>query len=513
MLAVTFFHDLASAWERSQDTFWPQALLFVSLTLRDLGLSLLVGVPTGLALTRLPRLAEPVIAVLGMAQTIPSLVLLGLLLPFLGLGQPLALAAAVFYCLFPIVLNIYVGITQVSPAIRDAARGMGMTDRQVLWNVELPLAFPVILAGIRSGAVYATGVIVVSALAGAGGLGDLVYNGISRADDGLIWLGSLPILLLTFLLFGALGGLARLAKKNSALGMSLGGALIVLLSAYAVFGLVHRPGRTEIRIGAKDFTEGQILTEIVKQTIEGNTDLRVEVKSNLGTNLILQAIKRGDIDLYVEYTGNLLTSKDALDLPVPEDKSTITNLVREQMRRRHGLVLLDAFGLNNTYAPTVTRETAQRYRLEKISDLRRVPQLRAVVDQSFMTRPDGWKGLVEKYDLHFDEPPIQVSPNLLYKALDQKKVVIGFATDWQIESLDLVVLADDRGYFPSYHGAPLVRATILDRHPEIGAALHRLADKIDDATMRRLNFEVSVNKRSDADVAREFLVQHNILSK
>jgi osmoprotectant transport system permease protein len=521
MLAATFLSDLARAWERSADTFWPQLLLFVSLSLQALGLALLVGIPTGLLLTRLPRLAAPIMALFALLQTIPSLVLLALCIPMLGIGQTPALIAAVVYSLFPIVMNTHVGITQVSAPVRDAARGMGMTGFQVLWNVELPLAFPVLLVGVRSGAVYATGMIVVGAYIGAGGLGDYVYNGMSRSFSGLIWLGTLPILLLTLILFWGLGGIARLSERNSALGMALGGGLIVLLSAYAVYGVVERalqPHRDELPpgakdytllVGAKDFTEGQILAEIVKQTVEQRTSLRVEIKSNLGTNVILKALKNGEIDLYPEYTGVLLTSKEALDLSVPADRSSITGLVRQEMRRRYGLVLLEPFGLNNTYAPSVTQATARRYGLRKISDLRRVPQLRVVIDLSFRTRPDGWDGLVQKYGLRFDRPPQQVSPNLLYRALEQNEadLVIGFATDWQIQSLKLVVLEDDRGYFPSYHAAPLVRESVLQRHAEVGKALARLANKIDDQTMRRLNYQVAVEHRSEAEVAQEFLRQ------
>jgi len=511
MLFASFsVHDLASAWERSQDTFWPQAFLFLSLTLRALGLALLAGIPAGIVLTRFPRLASPLIDLLGVLQTVPSLVLLGLLIPFLGIGQTPALFAAVVYSLFPIVMNTCVGITQVSLPVKDAARGMGMTPGQILWHVELPLALPVILAGVRTGAVYASGLIVVGAFIGAGGLGDFIFNGISRDDMGMIWLGAIPVLVLTLLIFFGLGAIAWLARKNNALGMSLGGGLIVLLSLYAGFSLVakaYEPRSADVRIGAKDFTEGQILAEIVKQTLEAHTDLRVEIVSNLGTNVILKAALGGDIDLYPEYVGNLLTSKEALDLPVPEDRSTITSLVREQMRRRHGLILLDTFGLNNTYAPCVTQETARKYGLRRISDLRRVPQFRVVVDQSFLTRPDGWAGLVKKYDLRFHEPPSQVSPNLLYKALEGNNVdlVIGFATDWQIQVLNLVVLEDDRGYFPNYHGAPLIRAATLKRYPEIASALQRLGGKIDDQTMRRLNYQVAVAKRSEAEVAREFI--------
>jgi osmoprotectant transport system substrate-binding protein/osmoprotectant transport system permease protein len=414
------------------------------------------------------------------------------------------------------VLNTHVGITQVPASIKDAARGMGMTDWQVLWQVEVPLSFPVLLAGVRAGAVYASGMIVVGSLIGAGGLGDYIFNGLSRDDNGLIWLGALPVLGLTLGLFLALGGLAWVAQKNNALGMWLGGGLIILLSIYAVIGLAQRlwfSQRPALTIGAKDFTEGQILAEILKQTIEAHTDLHVEVKQNLGTSVILNSLKSGAIDLYPEYTGVLLTSKDGLDLPVPQDKSTITAVVRAEMRKRYDLVLLEPFGLNNTYAPCVTQETAKRYGLRKISDLQRTPQLRVVIDLSFLTRPDGWKGMLEKYHLRFDHAPAQISPNLLYKALEHNEadLVIGFATDWQIQALNLVVLEDDRGYFPSYHAAPLVRGDVLKRFPALTHELNRLAGQIDDAAMRQLNYQVAVQRRSEAEVVREFLLRKGIV--
>jgi osmoprotectant transport system permease protein len=516
MFATLFFTDLAGAWERSHATFWPTTLLFVSLTLRGLGLTLLLGIPAGLALTRLPRLAGTVLAALGVLQTVPGLVLLGLLIPLVGIGQAPALLAAVLYSLYPVVQNTYVGIAQVPAAVRDAARGMGMTEAQILWNVDLPLAFPVVLAGIRTAAIYVSAMIVFSAYIGAGGLGDYIYNGMSRDDAGLIWLGAIPVIVVTLALFWGLGSLARLSTRNSSLGLALGGALIVLVSAYAVYGLAANaaaPRRAAIVVGAKDFTEGQILAEITRQMIEAHTDLRAEIVSNLGTSVILKALKNGEIDVYPEYTGVLLTSKDGLDLPVPADKAAITPLVRAEMRRRYDLVVLEPYGLNNTYALCVTRATAQRHGLHKISDLRRTPELRVVIDLSFLTRPDGWQGLAARYDLHFQQPPRQVSPNLLYKALEQKEadLVVGFATDWQIQALQLVVLEDDRGYFPNYHAVPLLRAAVLRRHPEVGSALDRLAGQIDDQAMRRLNYEVAVEKRSEAEVAEAFLRQRGLL--
>jgi osmoprotectant transport system permease protein len=498
--------------------FWKQTATFLLLVLGSLGIALLIGIPVGIALTRLRRISSPVIAMLALLQTFPSLALLGLLIPLLGVGQPAAIFLAVVYSLFPVVLNTYVGITQVSPSIRDAARGMGMTEGQILARVELPIALPVLLAGVRTGAVYAIGIVTICALAAAGGLGDYIIRGMSRTDDELILTGAIPLLILTLLVFWGLGAIAWVARRRSQLGLVLGEGLIVLLSVLGVAVIAEQVYRQRVRpegvvrIGAKNFVEGEILAEILKQMLEAHTDLRVEVRKNLTPSVIFQALKRGDIDLYPEYTGVLLTNKEALDLPVPDDRLTITPLVRKEVLKRHGLVLLETFGLNNTYAFCTTKPLAARNGLRSIGDLRRFPGARVVVDLSFLDRADGWPGLVKVYNLNLPAPKL-MDPNLRYKALESGDVdvVLGFATDWEIAFYDLVVLDDDRHYFPSYHGAPLVREDVLRRHPEIGRVLNLLQGRIDDDTMRRLNYQVARERRPEAAVAREFLLKQGLL--
>jgi osmoprotectant transport system permease protein len=506
---------LVTTWGEAE--FWGETFRFLSMVLRGLGIALLVGIPAGVLLTRTRRISSPVIALLALLQTFPSLALLGLLIPLLGIGQTAAIVLAVVYSLFPIVMNTFTGIRQVSPPVRDAALGMGMTPRQVLWNVDLPLALPVILAGVRTGAVYAIGIVTVCALAGAGGLGLYIVRGMTRADGEIIAQGAIPLLLLTLLLFWGLGGLAGLSRKNSRLGLVVGGGLILLLAGYAVADFVVRmatPRKDTVRLASKNFLEGEILTEIFRQMLGAHTDLRVEVVPYLSSSVIIKAIEHDEIDLYPEYTGNLLTHKDALGRGVPEDKSTITALVRRGMRRKHHLELLATLGLNNTYAFCLPRPLARKYRLKKISDLRGVSGLRFVVDTDFRDRPDGWKGLVKKYRLNLPLPK-QTDPNLRYQALVAGKadIVCGYATDWEIEAYDLAVLDDDKGYFPNYHGAPLVRSDVLARHPEIGRVLNRLRGLIDDRTMRRLNYQVARGNRSEAEVAREFLEQRGLLRR
>lgn len=504
--------SLFAAWQRSQPVFWAQTFGFLSLTLRAVGVALIVGIPAGILLSRFSKISSPVIAFLGLVQTLPSLALVGLMIPLLGIGQNAALLVSVVYSLFPIVLNTYVGITQVPEAIRDAARGMGMTSRQMLGSVELPLALPVILAGVRTGAVYAVGTVTICALVGAGGLGDFIVTGLTRGDDGLVWLGALPILVLTLLILLGLSGVEALARRSSRVGLATGFGLIVVLALYAAAAPALRPARADIRIGGKNFTEGYILTDVLRQMIEAHTRLRVEVVPNLGETLAFKALQSGDIDIYPEYSGNLLTNRDAVNLPIPDDKSTITGLVREQMKRRLNMDFMQLFGLNNTYALLVPRKLAEQYKLETIDDLARVPQFRVIVDLEFLDRPDGWKGLVEKYGLRFNSAPKQVSPDLIYRALEagEAELICGFSTDWQIDAFDLAVLKDSRGYFPTYHAAPLARGDLLARHPEIVPILDRLKDQIDDVTMRRLNREVARDKQTSASVAERFLRERGL---
>ncbi len=511
---VSVTQKLQEAWERNQTSFASQTGQFLSLAAQGVGIALLIGIPLGVALTRVRRFATPSLSVLAVVQTIPSLALLGLLIPLVGIGRPPTLIATVLYSLLPVVMNTYVGIVQVSPSIRDAARGMGMTNLQILYNVELPLALPTLLAGIRTGVVYAMGVITVCALAGAGGLGDYIARGLSRGDHGLVLLGALPILALTLAAFWGLGLVAKLAEKNPKIGLASGGILSLALAGFAAWE-TFRPASadTDLVIGSKNFTENVILAEIMRQMIESHTDLRCQTRYGLGSNLAYLSLKSGDLQLYPEYTGTLLTAVDALNRDIPEDKSSITKLVREEMRQNFDMVLLPEFGLNNTYAIAVSQDTAREYNLRTIGDLARAPRLKIVVSDEFLDRPDGWPGLAETYGLEELPLPTTMTPELMYEAMrsGQAEVCSGFATDWQIEAYDLFVLEDDREYFPSYHAAPLVAGSALERFPQIRDALAPLAGKIDDNIIRQLNRRVAQERQQERQVAREFLQRLELL--
>jgi len=510
--SLSQWQTVLDTWQRNRESFGLQLTTFVSLAAQGVGLALIIGLPMGIGLTRLKGWASPSMSMLAVVQTVPSLALLGLLIPLIGIGRPPALVATVLYSLLPIVMNTYVGIVQVSPSVRDAATGLGMTSGQILRKVELPLALPVILAGVRTGVVYAIGVITVCALAGAGGLGEYITRGLSRGDDGLILLGALPILLITLLGFWAIGGIASLAKQNVAAGLALAAMLTGTLAAYAVVESLPK-GRADLIIGSKSFTENILLAEIMRQMLEAHTDLEIVTRFGLGSNMAYKAVLSGDTDLYPAYTGTLLTAVDGLNETVPEDRSVITGRVRQGMADKFDLMLLNPFGLNNTHAMCVPRRLAEQYGLRTIGDLKRIADLKAAFASEFLDRPDGWPNLAKTYGLHLTQRPAMMEPELMYVAMreGQADLCSGFSTDWQIKDYDLVILEDTLNYFPSYHAAPLVRRAVLRKHPEVQEVLDRLGGAIDDDTIRSMNAEVAVKKRSESDVAREFLLARGLI--
>ena len=267
--------------------------------------------------------------------------------------------------------------------------------------------------------------------------------------------------------------------------------------------------RDRVVVGAKNFTESDLLAEIVAQQIERRTHLPVERRLHLGGTFVChEAITSGRIDLYVEYTGTAYTA--VLKRPPPPiagAESVYATVVRDYTQR-FGLVWGKPFGFDNTFAITVRRRDAERYGLRRISDLARVaPRWKAGFGYEFLERADGFRGLARAYGLAFAAPPTAMDLGLTYRALADGNVdvIAGNSTDGQIEALDLVALEDDRHYFPPYQAAPVMRAGLLRLHPAIGPALDELAGKISDADMRRLNAEADVRHRDIATLARDWL--------
>lgn len=269
-------------------------------------------------------------------------------------------------------------------------------------------------------------------------------------------------------------------------------------------------GRSDrIVVGAKNFTESDLLAEIVAQQIERRTALSVERKLHLGGTFVChQAITAGQIDVYVEYTGTAFTA--VLKHEPGPTADSVRRLVTSEYAQQWQLVWLDPFGFDNTFAITVRQADAERYGLRRISDLAAIaPQWKAGFGYEFLERADGFAGLSRVYGLRFAAPPLAMDLGLTYRALADGKVdvIAGNSTDGQVEALHLTVLQDDRHYFPPYEAAPVVRSAVLERHPEVRRALAELAGKIDDAEMRRLNARADVQHEDIRAIALDWLTR------
>jgi osmoprotectant transport system substrate-binding protein len=286
--------------------------------------------------------------------------------------------------------------------------------------------------------------------------------------------------------------------RRSALAMLAAGALLPAACA----------NRARIKVGSKNFTEELILGELYALALE-NRGLAVERRLDLGsTQVAMAALARGDIDLYPEYTGTalLVVLKRA---PMP-DREAVYQLVKSEYAARYKLAWLQPAPMNDTQALATTQALAGTYGLRTLSDCARLaPRLRLGAPHEFLERPDGLPGLVKAYGGFAFAKVVPVDIGLKYNALlgGDVDVVVAFGTDGQIDADHLVVLDDDRHFFPPYAVAPVVRVDVLASHPEIAAALDALAPFLTDAAMRRLNQRVDGDKQEPADVAREFFKQ------
>jgi osmoprotectant transport system substrate-binding protein len=285
----------------------------------------------------------------------------------------------------------------------------------------------------------------------------------------------------------------------------LAAAAIFLLAALLT-GCSARKNDT-IVVGSKNFPEQALLSEILAQHLEARTHLRVERRFYLaGSYICQQALLAGRIDTYVEYTGTALTA--ILHDPIEADPSAVFQKVQEEYRKRFALDVLPSLGFNNTFAIVVRGEDARRLHLASLTDAAPYTRgWRAGFGYEFMERPDGYPGLARAYGLKFSAQPRILDLGLLYRALLDKQVdlVAGNSTDGLLAARDLVILADDKHYFPPYEAVPIVREDTLARHPELRAAIAELAGKISDAQMQKMNYAVAGEGRDASDVAREFL--------
>lgn len=505
--------DLLSFWLAHKSELLAMLGQHVLLVALSTTAAILLGVPAGILAVRRPSIGQPLLAVSNIAQTIPSLALLGFLIPIPvigGVGPRAAIVALILYALLPIMRSTAAGLRGIDPAILEAGVAMGMTPRQLLRLVELPLALPAIVAGIRVATVIGVGTATIAAAIGAGGLGEYIFRGLSMVDGTVILAGAIPAALLALTADGLLGLIERrLSRGRGSWSSRPAIALLVLLIGVAVTAMIGSAGTNRVVIGSKNFTEQVILGELLAQAIEREGDLTVVRKLNLGGTFICdRAVRSGDIDLYVEYTGTALTAifRDQ----VGRDAGAVLERVRERYAAQ-GLTVGSPLGFNNTFAILVRGGEARRLGLRAIGDLRRVQaSWQPGFGYEFIEREDGYQGLARTYGLRFTRAPRVMDLSLIYPALAnaQVDVIAGDATSPHIAALDLVMLEDDLSYFPPYDAVPVVRTTALLKHASLGRALERLARTVSEVEMRAMNHAVDVQRRDLRAVVRDFLARH-----
>lgn len=503
---------------------WPELLTLtrehILLVLLSTGAAILIGVPLGILLTRVRPLRTPVLGFANVMQTVPSLALFGLLIPIPfvgGIGARTAIIALALYALLPIIRNTVVGILGIDRKLIEAADAMGMTSSQRLRLVELPLAMPVILTGVRVAVVISVGVATVAAAVGAGGLGTYIFRGIRQNDNNLLIAGALASAVLALICDFALGQFEKsfeIGKRQSvaarrAIGAGLAAVLLLVVASGFVSNSKSETSNSNsvveqksIVVGSKDFTESVILAEILAQTLEKQGVL-VTRKFELAGNLPHESLLSGQIDVYPEYTGTAFTA--ILKQKPVTDPQLVYELTKREYLSNFNLDLSPPLGFANDFAILVRGEVARELNLKTISDAVPVSEnWQAGFGQDFMSREDGYRGFAAAYGFRFRRQPREMDLSLTYNALRSKQldIIAGNSTDGLIAALDLFQLVDDKKFFPPYQAVFIARR---EASGTLADSFRRLQNAISTDDMRRMNYEVDGRKRSPKDVASEWL--------
>lgn len=488
----------------------------LQLTLLALLAAVVISVPLGVAASRLPRIEGFVLGVAGVIQTIPSLALLAAMVPLLALldlpsiGFLPAIIGLTLYGLLPILRNTVTGLHEVDPALKEAARGVGMTSGQQLRQVEIPLAMPMIVGGIRTATVWTVGIATLSTPIGATSLGNYIFGGLQTRDFKSVVLGSVAAACLALVLDGLVSALER-GIRDRRRGLLIGG-LVTIASLYLfAAGTLLLPLLEDepppIVVAAKPFTEQYILAKILEEQVKATTGASTEQLSSIGSIVAFEALLDGSVDTYVDYSGTLwlalLKRKEA-----PKSRQEALDAIHDYLASNTDIIYVGPLGFQNNYALAMRRSEAERLGVTSITEL--IPyssKLSLGGDLEFFSRAE-WPALKESYGIKFRETR-PMDPSLMYQAVAHGgvDVITAYTTDGRIGALDLVLLDDDRRAIPPYDAIILASARLAENHPDAIRALGELVDSIDEGEMREMNYKVDENGRLPTDVAKAFMNQ------
>ena len=482
-------------------------------------LSIAIGLPLGIW-AYVSKTARPaILRAVDLLQTIPSLALLGIIMVFLDPGKLTVIIGITLYSLLPIVRNTCLGLQEVDPGVKEAARGMGMSKPYRVLMVEFPLAFPTVFTGIRIAVVNAIGTAVFAAFVGGGGLGGVITQAIRISDMKLILAATGVLMVIAVVLDLLMGWFENQMRKDKGGSRKMWIPVAAILLAFCLLLPYGRGSSGDLMLYDGDYSETQLMHHMVKMLVEDQTDLTVTIQDQMSQVNNFNALNGNNhtCDLMISYDGTLLTTffhQDVTDVP---EGMSIYDYVNQVAQEEYGMRLLEKLGFDNTYAIAVPQAIADRYGLETISDLIPVAdQLTFGAEQGFFTLEGSMKygPFTEFYGLNFHDP-VSVDLGLKYTAVENGSfdVTVVYATDGLNRKVGLKILEDDKSFFPDYNGAFLVREDVLAQYPELEGILNQLAGRIPTEQMAELTYQVDVLGRTVDDVAREFLVDQGLLSQ
>jgi osmoprotectant transport system permease protein len=480
-------------------------------------LALLVGagisIPAGIVVTRRRWLDQPVLALASAIQTIPALALLAVMVPalavlgFRSIGFLPAFIGLVLYSILPILRGTVTGLDTVDAAAVEAARAVGMTPFQRLRRVELPLALPVIIAGLRTATVWTVGMATLSTPVGAPSLGNYIFSGLQTRNFAAVLVGSCAAAALALVLDGlvrALGASIVARRRRRVIAIAGVFALLYAYTSVSFARDVRSSGAARIVVGAKTFTEQYILSHVLARQIGDATGTPVTVAASLGSTVAFDALRTGQIDAYVDYSGTIWSTVMHRGT-AHVARAAVLDEVRRFLQDRYGIALVGALGFENAYALAMRRAQAEQLGVHRISDLTRYASGMTIGgDYEFFQRPE-WASVRDAYALAFAQMR-SMDPSLKNQAAARGDVdvISAFSTDGRIAAFDLTVLADDRGAIPPYDAIVLAGPRLARNRAAI-EALRRLTGTIDADRMRRMNRAVDDEHADPAAVADDFV--------
>ncbi|MEJ2374786.1 MAG: ABC transporter permease/substrate-binding protein [Pseudolabrys sp.] len=510
MAAMDIDARLAAAWARLPDYLGNHVLVSITALAIGLGISL----PLAILSTRRPVLRGGLLAVASVIQTIPGIALLALFYPLLlaiaaltdslfglnfsALGFLPSVLALALYSMLPVLRNTVTGLNGLDPSLRDAARVIGMRPAQSLREIELPLAMPVIMAGIRTSAVWVIGTATLSTPVGQTSLGNYIFAGLQTQNWVFVIFGCVAAAVLA-LVVDQLLALMEFGVASRSRARVIAGGIGLMLVVVAALVPGGAGARNAYVVGTKSFTEQYILGALIQQRLAAH-DLASERRDGLGSAVIFKALSQGDVDVYVDYTGTIWTNY--MHHSKVEPRAQVLSEVSAWLSKNYGVRVLGPLGFENAYALAMPRKRAEALGIKSIADLARyAPQMTIAGDYEFFDRPE-WKAIQQAYGLHFAEQK-SMQATFMYQAAasGEVDVISAFSSDGRIAKYDLKVLSDPKQAIPPYDAILLLAPGDAD-DKKLTAALEPLIGAIDVKEMRQANLRAAGGNELPAEVAR-----------